>query len=442
MGTEDKNPGRGSAVIISASIMLVLVSAFSPGVLFAGSIEENTSQSAEYVKTLSRNASTDTDAVFFNPAGTAFMSEGTHVYFSGQWIYIPIEVNGPSLTRTVYRGEKTSYFLPDLFLVKKMKNTDSGGGPAFSFGLMPIGGGGFGKYKNGLSYIDNTLFLIRGILNSFYPYTLGPYFTSTFKGSSAYYSCMTNAACSFPGGRIALSLGYRFIYGSAFYDAKLYSNGIMIPLGGDFHARQDGVAHGVIAGISAKPADPVTIGFKFEYNSPLVLKTKASGYMILGAMDSSLRDGGAAHRQIPMNANLGVSYRFYGFQISFSSSYYFNRIAQWNGREKSFNNGYEFAAGMDYTFGGLPLNIGFGYDFCYGGARPSGQNQVSELPNGHTFGTGVSYAFDQTLKLTLGFGYIYWRPIDINRGTVLRFLPASFHKRGFVLALGVEHKII
>jgi long-subunit fatty acid transport protein len=45
-------------------------------------------QSAEYVRTLNRNASTDADAAFYNPAGLAFMEmTGLYVMFSSQTYY-------------------------------------------------------------------------------------------------------------------------------------------------------------------------------------------------------------------------------------------------------------------------------------------------------------------------------------------------------------------
>ncbi len=216
----------------------------------------------------------------------------------------------------------------------------------------------------------------------------------------------------------------------------------MIPLGGDFHARQDGMAHGVIVGISAKPVDAVTIGFKFEYNSPLNLKTKASGYYIVGLVDSSMRDGGVAHRQLPMNANIGLAYRVSGLQLAWSFSYYANRLAQWNGKERSFRDGFEAGMGLDYTFGAVPLNIGCGYMFTTAGTRPSGQSQIAEMPDGHTMGVGLTYTFDKKIKLTGAFGFIYWMPVDVNKGTPLRMFPAMFHKLGYNIALGAEFKVI
>ena len=429
---------------IYAPVLLIIVLVSSSTFLFAGSAEQNTNHSAEYMKTLNRGASTDADATFYNPAGTAFMKDGAYIYLSAQTIYIPIEIDSPSITRTVYHGEKTSYIMPDLHVVYNKEKVGGGkGNLAWSIGLMPIGGGGFGKYDKGLPYIDDLLFLLSGTLGGLLaPFPVGPFINSKFKGTSAYYSGMTNLAYSFLDNRMAVSLGYRFIYGSATYDAKFYSNGIVIPLVGKLHAQQDGTAHGVIVGISAQPVDSLTIGFKFEYNSPLNLKTKSYGDALVGMIDSSLRNGGVAHRQLPMNANLGIAYRIQGFQLSWTFSYYFNRLAQWNGKERNFVDGFEVGMGLDYTFTGVPLNIGCGYVYTSGGARPSGQSQMSELNNGNTFGAGISYTFDKKIRLTVAFGYIYFIPVHINEGTLLKFVPAILRKNGYNAAIGAEFKVI
>jgi long-subunit fatty acid transport protein len=98
--------------------------------------------------------------------------------------------------------------------------------------------------------------------------------------------------------------------------------------------------------------------------------------------------------------------------------------------------------GLDYTFSAVPLNIGCGYVFTTAGTRPSGQSQIAEMPDGHTMGVGFTYTFDKKIKLTCAFGYIYWVPVDVNKGTPLRLLPAYFHKQGFDIALGAEFKVI
>ncbi|MBE0679684.1 MAG: aromatic hydrocarbon degradation protein, partial [Bacteroidales bacterium] len=49
------------------------------GSLLAGGLVTNTNQSAQYIRLLSRNASTDVDAVYYNPAGLTKLAPGFHL---------------------------------------------------------------------------------------------------------------------------------------------------------------------------------------------------------------------------------------------------------------------------------------------------------------------------------------------------------------------------
>lgn len=53
----------------------------------AGGIVTNTNQSAQYIRTLNRNASTCIDAVYFNPAGLTMLGDGLHFSLSNQSIF-------------------------------------------------------------------------------------------------------------------------------------------------------------------------------------------------------------------------------------------------------------------------------------------------------------------------------------------------------------------
>ena len=61
--------------VLAAMITLI----FAANNLFAGSVDALGNLSAEYARTLSRNASTDADATVYNPAGLAFMQDGFYV---------------------------------------------------------------------------------------------------------------------------------------------------------------------------------------------------------------------------------------------------------------------------------------------------------------------------------------------------------------------------
>jgi len=56
----------------------------STSFLFAGGIENKHNWSAEYARTLNRNAATDSaDAVVYNPAGVMSMEDGFYVNLTG-----------------------------------------------------------------------------------------------------------------------------------------------------------------------------------------------------------------------------------------------------------------------------------------------------------------------------------------------------------------------
>lgn len=62
------------------SIVLLIVSIPT----FAGGLLTNTNQHVLFLRMLARDASTDIDAVYSNPAGLAFMEDGFHLSFNGQ----------------------------------------------------------------------------------------------------------------------------------------------------------------------------------------------------------------------------------------------------------------------------------------------------------------------------------------------------------------------
>ena len=61
--------------------------AASASPLFAGGIDNKTNWSAEYIRTLNRNAATDSaDIVMYNPAGVMKMADGFYGNVSAQYI--------------------------------------------------------------------------------------------------------------------------------------------------------------------------------------------------------------------------------------------------------------------------------------------------------------------------------------------------------------------
>src|SRR3972149_5253047 len=86
-------------------------------ILFAGGVNENMNQSAEYTRTMNRNASTDSaDASFYNPAGLVKLEDGAYINVSNQFIFKNYrhEVSG-----TEYKTDYPTLLFPDIYAVYK-----------------------------------------------------------------------------------------------------------------------------------------------------------------------------------------------------------------------------------------------------------------------------------------------------------------------------------
>lgn len=134
------------AVLISG-VLLVMNTAFAGGIL------TNTNQSAQFVRILSRNASTDLDAVYYNPAGLTQLQNGFYFGLSNQSITQTRTINSefPLLNHADYKGSVSAPLFPDAYAVYKLDNW------AFSAGFGPTGGGGSAKYDQGLPSFEKQL---------------------------------------------------------------------------------------------------------------------------------------------------------------------------------------------------------------------------------------------------------------------------------------------
>ena len=114
------------AVLIAGTFLLM-------NTAIAGGILTNTNQSAQFARMLSRNASTDLDAVYFNPAGLTQLKNGFYFGLHNQTILQNRTINSkfPTLHNPDYKGETTVPVFPTAFAVYKVDKW------AFSAGFGP-----------------------------------------------------------------------------------------------------------------------------------------------------------------------------------------------------------------------------------------------------------------------------------------------------------------
>jgi long-subunit fatty acid transport protein len=210
--------------------MKKILTAFSAlvvsGSLLAGGLVTNTNQSAQYIRLLSRNASTDVDAVYYNPAGLTKLAPGFHVGINNQTIG-----QGRSVMTTYpylhgaperdFAGTVSAPFFPSVYAVY---NT---GKVALSAAFNPVGGGGGATYDEGLAMIEMPISDLVPLLASqgAQDYRL----ETNFIGSSVFYGFNGNISYKI-NDILSVAVGARYVMARNTYEGKLEN--IALNMGG------------------------------------------------------------------------------------------------------------------------------------------------------------------------------------------------------------------
>ncbi len=163
------------------------------GQVFGGGVITNGNQSAQYIRMLSRNASTSVDAVYFNPAGLMLMDNGFYISLHNQTLFQTKTVQSgyPLLNTGKYDGALTVPVFPTGFAVYKRDRF------AISFGFGPVNGGGSAEYKTGLPSFEKDISkLVPGLTDlSKLGKTVSGYSTDIyFTGESVYWGFQGGAS--------------------------------------------------------------------------------------------------------------------------------------------------------------------------------------------------------------------------------------------------------
>ena len=187
------------------------------GALFAGGLVTNTNQSAQYIRLLSRNASMDIDAVYYNPAGLTKLAPGFHFGINNQTVgqgrsvmnSYPYLHGAPDRE---YIGTVSAPFFPSIYAAY---NT---GKLAFSAAFNPVGGGGGATYDEGLAMIEMPISDLVPVLQSrgAQDYRL----ETNFVGSSIFYGFQGNISYKI-NDIISIAAGARYVMARNTYEGKL-----------------------------------------------------------------------------------------------------------------------------------------------------------------------------------------------------------------------------
>jgi len=410
----------------------------SASFLFAGNIDHLSNLSAEYIRTLNRNAATDSaDAVVYNPAGVMEMENGIYGNLSIQYVAKDYDnkVDGDKLS------QDEPSIIPSLFGVYKKDRW-----AAFAAFTVPHGGGEV-EYKDG----DATTRIGGQTIIEMADLLIGPGFYNTIKNESlwaeSFYLGFTLGGAYKINDMVSVSLGTRYIDAYNEVHLSFQVDGVGPPVPASLKYEEDADGWCGIIGVNIAPTDKLNIGLKYETKTRLNFKYDVKQNSVTlpppfgeGELDAELIDGAKHRRDLPALFGLGVSYKFTPkIRVETGLTYYFNEDADWEGDEDVVDDGYEVGIAFEYTFN-KKLKASVGYLYSDVGMHAEDMSTAAPQLDSHSICGGIAYEAVPGLILNFAIENSFYRDDSYTDTSSGKALDIEYKKNALVAACGVQYK--
>jgi long-chain fatty acid transport protein len=455
-------------IVFLVAVGLVLYGA-SP--LFAGGADNKTNWSAEYIRTLNRNAATDSaDIVMYNPAGTVKMDNGLYLNLSAH--YIAKDYNN-KINGTDYDQDEPSV-VPGFFSVYKKERW------AGFFGVSNVVGGGKVEFNNGNFTTTQIGWDIGAGLNAGLSAGFGTdLFNYTevtdqkFEGEQIGLGYTLGGAYKI-NDMFSVSLAARYVdttiemKGTATLNAPNPTPvpGLNDPVVASADFEEDADGWGGVLGLNITPNDQWNIGIRYDTRVDLDFDQTVNQDVITGNIiaanfpgsGGSIYDqilpafgrtnGGERTRNLPAIFAIGASYQVNPkIRLETNLTYYLNENAGFDDipdtsrNEGDVDNGFDLGIAFEYGFTET-LKASIGYLYTETGV--DAENMTPWLPelDAHTLGGGVVWEVIPNLDLNFGIGQVFYQSDSFGTVDPLTDLPTNieYEKDITFLAFGIQYR--
>ena len=442
--------------------------------LFAGSLDYVSNQSAKWMMTTSRNASTDgADIIAYNPAGTAYLSRGLHVDLSGQTLLLHYRNKdvlvgnfsnlaaplSPLLSRPAetLSQNNPSPIVPNMYLAYSLGKTGPGKLAAY-FQAGVVAGGGELKYGNGTA---GTGFLLTG-LSAGSGGALGSINSQGFSSSSMYFGIGGGASYAFLNDAVSVSLGGRAVMAKRNFEfTAAYSS--TEAFNGKYE--YDAAGFTPIIGVNVKPKKDLTLAARFEAPTRLEFKYKQKeldGTLAAVAAEvlksAGIEDGKNTRQDLPFIIGLGASYNINGkATVDLSGTFYMLSSADlgnvYDNGDKVGNVSDYFGVGWEVGLGTVykareNLKIGAGAMYTESGAEETYLNDprtalissANPMLDSVTLGSGAIYTVRRNMDITLSFLWCHFFPENFSLDSGAFKVSGGYAKNVFGIGYGMSYR--
>lgn len=422
--------------------------------LWAGSIINKSNLSADYIRTLNRNAATDmADAAAYNPAGTAMMKDGLYLKADAIYFWKDYSNQLPSTPASVNVGTLDSEeptLIPGLFAVYKHDRWST-----FFAVTIPAGGGKV-NYNDG----DARTVLLASPSDPRLPGFLGIPGLGTYLGGAAgnatnikqwikadsYYVGYSLGAAYKLFDSLSIGGGVRYV--DAYQKFKGQAQGTTPPANTiDVKIERTDEAFNYFLGLDWAPVKDLNIGLTYMSNTPLNFKadTRDTSPGQIVSKGVGWVDGTHEREDLPGYIAVGVSYFVIPdtLRIEPNFTYYLEKQAKLeNPRFDGAGNSYEYGLAVEYIFNPQwKLSAGYLHSEIKG---MESENLLPEAPelDANTLGLGVVWSPIERLSLTLG-GVRAWYESEKTGATSSR-APADteYDKDVWGLSFGIQYRFL
>ena len=416
---------------------------------FAGGLLTNTNQSASFVRNPMRYASLETDAIYFNPAGTAFFKEGWALSANWQMVWQDRDVeNLLSPDKKKFEGKVYVPCMPTILASYKTGDWTFSG-----FFGMP-GGGGKAEFNEGLPLFNNLIGQLGGSLGAMAPIPMNVYGVSQFESTQYMFSLQLGAAYKISDNWSVYG-GIRGNYVNNNYmgtikaiaDLSAANMGTQDVMAVDIDMDQSGISFTPVIGVDYKVGD-FNLAAKYEFrainhleNDTKKLDIAASEFMngigmgqiiegaaggALGSYLGGFADGKSLRSDAPAMLSLAGSWQATSwFKAMIGGVYYFDKDAKVEsllGGDNNKNldhNTYELLAGVEFNVT-EKLLLSAGVQFSDFGITDQYISDISFTNDSFMTGLGAKYSFTENLDLNVGFCYASYASYKTQASNYIR----------------------
>jgi len=436
-------------------LILGAVALMTAGTLMAGSVDYLSNQSADYLRTFSRNASLDADAAVYNPAGTAFFAPGLTFALSNQSVFKVYE-NDMDTTNAFlkrydkeYKSTEPTYFLPNGQLV-----FNRGAWAAYLTSGV-VAGGGTAVYGDGVPTMGiNALAVGQSAKTKSGGAVAGAIWTSGNLTATSLYPQVTVGGSYALIDSLSVSAGLRYVYGLKTFKGEAnytFVNGSGVPITTPgltgtvlkLDVVQSAQGIGGIVGVNWKAYQGLLVTMRVETPTPLEFATKVNDGNDFGGF---FTDGKKETKDLPALAALGVRYDWNDLSVTASGTGFLLGLSRNGDYLKKYNDfGWETGLSAEYAFipGLLKASVG-GMITTVGGNKDSYTDFDFSLDS-QSVGGGLVYTPMKDLDITVSASKTFYTSSAGNYQAIpaigLADYTTTYKKDAFTVNVGVQYKL-